>query len=259
MLDYIFTPQAITSLVILIVAIAASAGLRFVFKKLRAYNTEHGLVGSSRDRVFTIFLNIARYVVYFLAVLGILEVNGIDVGGLAAGLGVAGIIVGFALQDFFSDIVMGLRIITDTYFHVGDFIKFGDITGRVMSISPQSVKIAQLDGSITSVSNRNITQVTVLSHENNYNVSFPYEVEAVRARKVMQTIAERAAQLPNIESARFRGTAELADCAILYRLQFYCDPANMRQCTRDVNGLVQDVFAEEGLSFPYPHLDISQV
>ena len=59
---------------------------------------------------------------------------GIEVGPLLAGLGIAGFVAGFALQDTLSNFAAGLLILVYRPFDVGDLIEAGGVTGVVRAI-----------------------------------------------------------------------------------------------------------------------------
>jgi small conductance mechanosensitive channel len=72
--------------------------------------------------------------VFVIGVLIALSQLGISVGPLLAGLGIAGIIIGFALQDTLSNFASGMMILIYRPYDVGDLIdaggEFGTVTGR---------------------------------------------------------------------------------------------------------------------------------
>lgn len=52
--------------------------------------------------------NITKYTVIIFLILAILTVYGVDVTSVLAGLGIVGVVLGFALQDLAKDIIAGL-------------------------------------------------------------------------------------------------------------------------------------------------------
>lgn len=56
---------------------------------------------------------------------------GIEVAPLLAGLGIAGFIIGFALQDTLSNFASGMMILAYQPFDVGDVIEAAGVTGKV--------------------------------------------------------------------------------------------------------------------------------
>jgi small-conductance mechanosensitive channel len=102
-------------------------------------------------------LNIIRVLVTFalfsIAAILILSNLGVNVTGLVAGLGIGGIAIGLAAQGIFRDLFAALSILFDRPFVIGDLIKFGDVTGRVLTIGLKTTRIRSLDGEEVIMSN----------------------------------------------------------------------------------------------------------
>ena len=81
------------------------------------------------------FKSIVAGALGIITVLTVLEIFGINVTSMLAGVGIAGIIIGVALQDSLKDIIRGFVIISDNYYEMGDVIKFGENVGVVESVS----------------------------------------------------------------------------------------------------------------------------
>ncbi len=94
--------------------------------------------------------------VFLLGILIGLSQLGIHVGPLLAGLGVAGFIMGFALQDTLSNFASGLMILVYRPFDVGDVIEAGGVSGKVSYMSLVSTTILTFDNQKLIVPNREI-------------------------------------------------------------------------------------------------------
>ena len=70
-----------------------------------------------------------------LIIVWVLSTGGIDVSGLLATSAVLTVLLGFALQDTLGNAISGLALQVDDSIHVGDWIKVGDMTGRVVEIT----------------------------------------------------------------------------------------------------------------------------
>ena len=78
-----------------------------------------------------IAVNITKYIIALLVIIMILQINGVNVSAMATGLGIAGVMVGFALQDLLKDLIMGAGIVWDEFFTVGDYVKYKQYEGVV--------------------------------------------------------------------------------------------------------------------------------
>jgi small conductance mechanosensitive channel len=103
-----------------------------------------------------LLVRVLRVIIMLFAVLIALDKVGFQVAPLVAGLGVAGIGVGFALQGVLSNIVAGLTIIFTKPFRVGEYIEILGVRGDVVSIELSSTTLVQLDRSRVIIPNRKI-------------------------------------------------------------------------------------------------------
>ena len=101
-------------------------------------------------------VRVVRIVVLIMAALVALDRLGFQIAPLVAGLGVAGIGVGFALQGVLSNIVAGLTIIFTKPFRVGEYIKVAGVEGAVAHIDLPSTVLTHADFSRVIVPNRKI-------------------------------------------------------------------------------------------------------
>lgn len=67
--------------------------------------------------------SVLSYVVYFSAIIGALSSLNINVAGLLAGAGIAGLAIGFGAQNLVKDVITGFFIIFEDQFGVGDYIR----------------------------------------------------------------------------------------------------------------------------------------
>lgn len=97
------------------------------------------------------FIMIVIIIVGFLVVLG---QWGISVGPFLASLGIAGIAIGFALQNSLGNVFGGIALILDKNFAVDDVIKLSNgLEGKVVDIGVRSTKIQTWDNEIMIIPN----------------------------------------------------------------------------------------------------------
>lgn len=81
---------------------------------------------------------------------------GVELGPLLAGLGIAGFIVGFALQDSLANFASGVMILAYRPYDVDDFIEAGGVRGNVSYMSLVSTTIITFDNQTLIVPNSKI-------------------------------------------------------------------------------------------------------
>lgn len=170
--------------------------------------------------------SIARYTILIICILILLQINGINITSMVAGVGIISIILGFAIQDALKDIIKGFDIISDSYYQVGDVIKFEDITGKVLSIGLKPTKLEDVNTfNIISISNRKIEQVEVVSNLINIDVPISYELKVENAEEAIKKIVGEISKDRDIDNCEYRGINDLADSSIKYQIKVYCNPA----------------------------------
>lgn len=102
------------------------------------------------------FISIASKAVTFIGLLIALSQLGINLGPLLTGFGVAGVIIGFALQDTLSNFASGLMILIYRPFDVKDLVQVAGIQGNVSHMSLVSTTIRTLDNQTLVIPNNKI-------------------------------------------------------------------------------------------------------
>ncbi|WP_125678545.1 mechanosensitive ion channel family protein [Companilactobacillus keshanensis] len=112
------------------------------------------------DTIYTIVLNIFRYILLFFWIYALLSAIGIPVGTLIAGAGIFSLAIGLGAQGFVSDMVNGFFILLEQQISVGDTIQVNNIEGVVTYVGIRTTQIKSVDGTLNFIPNRNITVVS---------------------------------------------------------------------------------------------------
>ncbi|MGD9622169.1 MAG: mechanosensitive ion channel family protein [Mycolicibacterium sp.] len=103
--------------------------------------------GSWRQRIPTIFLDVARFALIAVGLALILSVVwGANVGGLFTALGVSSIVLGLALQNSVGQIVSGLFLLFEQPFQIGDWLDTPAARGRVVEVNWRATHIETSSG-----------------------------------------------------------------------------------------------------------------
>lgn len=90
--------------------------------------------------------SVVRYMIYFVAIIMVLQEFKIDTTSLVAGAGIIGLALGVGAQSFIKDFVTGFFIVLENQFAVGDYIVSGDMGGTVEDIGLRVTKLRDLNG-----------------------------------------------------------------------------------------------------------------
>ena len=229
-------------------------------KVLHLFIREEEIDKNSKKRVDTLVIainNIIKYVVVIIVILMILQVLGVNVSSLIAGLGLAGVIIGVAVQDALKDIIMGKNIITESFFKVGDVIKYKTYTGIVTDIGLKRTQIKDIaTNSKIIISNRNIVDIEVLSDYYDAVIPTPYEKSMDEVKKVMDKIVDRVKKLEHVSKSECKGIVKFNDSSIDYVVRVYCDPRYRRINNYLVNAIIKEELDNNKISIPYQQIDI---
>lgn len=201
--------------------------------------------------------SIVKYTIIIITIFILLQINGVNISSMIAGVGILSIIIGFALQDALKDIVKGFDIVSDSYYQVGDVIKFGDITGKVLSIGIKTTKVEDMyTFNIVSIANRNIEKVEVVSNLINIDIPVSYNMKVKKAEKVINEIVEIISKDKNVDKCEYRGINDISTSFLKYHIKVYCNPMKKVQVRRDALRYIITTLEDNKISIPYTQIDV---
>lgn len=213
-----------------------------------------------RNTIVKLFENIFKYIVLVVAILYILNTYGIDTKSLIAGIGIAGVVIGLALQDFLKDLISGLSIILDNYFVIGDIVEFDNFTGEVIEFGLKSTKIRAFSGETLSIANRNIDRIKNLSQKSsNLFITIPtaYEISEEKVKKALNdAIKEIIKSTDADEQSEYLGIDEFSSSSINYIIKIHC-PQDKRIPTKRASlSIIKRIYDEQKIKIPYNQLEV---
>ena len=118
----------------------------------------------SRDLVNWIIKAI-KVLIFILGVSAVLELWGIKIGPIIAGLGLFGVAVALGAQDLFKNLISGILVLVERRFQVGDWIFVEDvIEGTVESIGFRSTVVRRFDKSLATIPNFQFAEKAVINN-----------------------------------------------------------------------------------------------
>jgi len=186
---------------------------------------------------------------------------GISLGPLLAGLGIAGFIIGFALQDTLSNFASGMMILLYRPLDVGDFVESGRVTGRVDRMSLVSTTFKTLDNQVIVVPNNLIWQhmITNLTVQKTRRVdltfSISYSDDIDKAKAALLDVVKQHEACLEEPPPKVRVGA-LGDSSVDLLCRPWVRTADYWQTYWDITEIVKKRFDEEGISIPFPQRDV---
>ena len=187
---------------------------------------------------------------------------GIDVGALLAGLGVAGIAIGFAAQDSLSNIIAGFIIFLDKPFKVGDWVHIDEHFGKVWEITMRSTRIQTLNHTYVVIPNKTIID-QVLNNHSKYGktrlevpIGIAYKESIADARKTILAAVSDIDILTK-EPAASVVVKELGDSSVNLIVRVWVDDAEKeKKAYYDTIEACKVALDKAGIQIPFPHMQL---
>ncbi|MFW6437788.1 MAG: mechanosensitive ion channel domain-containing protein [Armatimonadota bacterium] len=203
------------------------------------------------------------YLILVAGVLWAMLVGGFPLNALTVLAGMAGIGLGFGLQDIVSNFVAGLILLLERPLAVGDYIEVAGTWGRVTSVSLRSTVVRTQDNVHILVPNADIisSQLTNLSHHDRtmrlvipVGVGYDSDID-----HVIEVLVDLAKEHPDVRDFPEPGArlASFGDSAIVVELLVWIsDPARQVGAEVDLNLEIWRALKREGIEIPFPQQDI---
>ena len=220
------------------------------------------LTKSKMDPMLVNFVaSIIKTILLLFVVIAALDQLGVDTTSLIALLGAAGLAVGLALQNSLQNFAAGVMLIVFRPFQAGDFVEVAGIAGVVEAINIFSSTLRTGDnkevivpngaiygGTITNYSARETRRVDMV-------FGIGYDDDIKKAKEIMEKVLQADERiLP--EPAPVIAVSELADSSVNFVVRPWVKTADYWGVMWDVTEEVKLQFDANGISIPYPQMDI---
>jgi small conductance mechanosensitive channel len=203
----------------------------------------------------------AKNLVMLFGILIALSQVGISLGPLLAGLGIAGFIIGFALQDTLSNFASGMLILIYRPFDVGDFVTAGGVTGKVSHMSLVNTTFKTIDNQVLVVPNNmiwsgvvtNVTAQRLRRVDLVFGVAYSDDVEKVE-ELLAEIVASHELVLDTPEP--MIKLHELAESSVNFVVRPWVKTDDYWDVYWDLLRTVKMRFDAEGITIPFPQREI---
>ena len=118
----------------------------------------------SRDLINWI-IKATKILILILGFAAVLDLWGIKIGPIIAGLGLFGVAVALGAQDLFKNLISGILVLVERRFQVGDWIFVdGVIEGTVENIGFRSTVVRRFDKSLATIPNFQFAEQAVINN-----------------------------------------------------------------------------------------------
>jgi small-conductance mechanosensitive channel len=261
LLDSLYTIIGIIITIVVTLIVA-----RIVNKALTTYFRASSKSLKIDETRYILTRRIVVAMVYIIGVITIIslvpQLKGLTTA-LIAGAGFTGIVVGFAAQKAFSNIISGIFLVIFRPFRVGDVVEMKGEYGTIEDITLHDTVIRTWENkrliipndviSDEAIINWSITNLMVLWHVD-FGISYDSDIDLARA-----TILEEIDKHPNVLHDRPANVlvTELGDFAVNLRALFWVkDRPTAWGVGCDIREFVKKRFDREGIEIPFPYRTI---
>lgn len=213
-----------------------------------------------RTTIIELVTKIITFFVCAIAVMMILDIYGVDTKGIIASLGIAGVVLGLALQDTVQDLMSGIYIILDNYYVIGDYIRINNFLGEVIEVTLKSTKIKGFNGEVYIFANRNVNSVVNLSQQRAglvIKIPTAYEEETSKVEEALKEVVEKTKVIPGVfKDSKYLGIDSFGESAINYAIMIYCKSNDQWNVKRAVHKLIKECYEEKNIKIPYNQIEV---
>lgn len=215
----------------------------------------------SQNTVLELIKKIIKVVIIMVTLISILKIFGVDTTALVTSIGAISVVIGLAFQDILKDYLVGITIILESQFALGEIVEIDGFKGEVVSLGLKTTRIKALTGEVKIISNRNISQVINYSLDKSLaiiKVSVSYEDDINKVEEVLTKLSKKLEK--NIDEItdkiQIDGIDELADSSIVFRLSTRARNRDIPIIKRKVYKEVKLAFDENNIKIPYPQVEV---
>lgn len=203
--------------------------------------------------------------VYVVALVIVLNLWGIELGGLLIGAGFAGIVLGMAARQTLGAVIAGLVLMFSRPFEIGDWVKIGDKDGIVTDITIVNTRLQTFDGEYVMLPNDLVGSDEVVNRSRKGRLRIHVELgidytadvdEAMELAKEAMSDVDEILTVPRPQVV----LKEFGDSAVVLDLRFWIDKPSARRMWRAqtaVISAVKSAFDEAGVKIPFPQREVS--
>ena len=206
-----------------------------------------------------LLVRIVRLLIFAMALVVALGTAGMDVTALIAGVGVAGLGIGLAMQGILSNLMAGLTIIFTKPFRFGEYIEIAGVQGQVTSIELFTTTLLHADHSQVIVPNRKIVGEILHNYGHirqlDLSVGVAYNTNISGALVIVRGVLTRNARVLK-EPAPVVGVTMLADSSISVAIKPWTAVGDYGPAQAEIYQAIVEQFRANKIEIPFPQREV---
>ncbi|MGG2079832.1 small-conductance mechanosensitive channel MscS [Lelliottia nimipressuralis] len=205
---------------------------------------------------------LVRYGLIAFTLIAALGRVGVQTASVIAVLGAAGLAIGLALQGSLSNLAAGVLLVTFRPFRSGEYVDLGGIAGTVLQVQIFSTTLRTVDGRIVVVPNGKIIAGNIINfsrepvRRNELLISVAYDSDIDKVKALLTNIIESDVRIIQDRERTVR-LNELGASSINFVVRIWSKSSDLQEVYWDVLERIKREFDANGISFPYPQMDVN--
>ena len=209
--------------------------------------------------VRTLLVRVVKIVVLAFTLVVALDQFGVQVAPLIAGIGVAGIGIGIALQGVLRNVMAGLSIIFTKPFRVGEYIELVGVYGQVTTIDIFSTMLTHTDRSRVVIPNHKIVGEILHNYgtmrQLNLTVGVGYGTNLNDAFAIVNDVLQKNPHVLK-QPAAIVGVSQLADSSIQISIGPWVKVDDFGSTPGELYQAIVERFRARRIDIPFPQREV---
>ncbi|SFR11063.1 MULTISPECIES: small-conductance mechanosensitive channel MscS [unclassified Enterobacter] len=221
------------------------------------------MVARHIDATVADFLSaLVRYGIIAFTLIAALGRVGVQTASVIAVLGAAGLAVGLALQGSLSNLAAGVLLVTFRPFRAGEYVDLGGVAGTVLHVQIFSTTLRSADGRFVVIPNGKIIAGNIINfsrepvRRNELIIGVDYSADIDQVRKLLMEIIESDDRILKDREMTVRMN-ELGASSVNFVIRIWSKSSDLQNVYWDVLERIKKTFDANGISFPYPQMDVN--
>ena len=217
---------------------------------------------SKYDPMLVDFLkSILNAILMLFVIVASLDQLGVDTTSLVAILGAAGLAIGFSLQDSLKNFAAGVMLLVFKPFRSGDFVEAAGTSGVVKKIGIFTSTMNTPDNKLIIVPNGKIYGDNIVNYSAmdtrraDMVFGIGYGDDLLKAKSVLEQLISEDERILE-EPAPVVGVSSLGDSSVNFTIRPWVKKEDYLAVLWSFNEKVKLRFDEEGISIPFPQMDV---
>ncbi|KNC89640.1 small-conductance mechanosensitive channel MscS [Trabulsiella odontotermitis] len=205
---------------------------------------------------------LARYAVIAFTLIAALGRVGVQTASVIAVLGAAGLAVGLALQGSLSNLAAGVLLVMFRPFRAGEYVDLGGVAGTVLNVQIFSTTMRTVDGKIVVIPNGKIIAGNIINfsrepvRRNEFIIGVAYDSDIDQVKQLVMQILESDDRILKDREMTVR-LNELGASSVNFVIRAWSKSGDLQAVYWDVLERIKRDFDANGISFPYPQMDVN--